>query len=213
VKRFRSLTATVAAFLLLLSPTLALSAERTPDTVAPNGKPGGVNIIGGWDGAAWRAVGVDPSGILRMTEEYPITTQRGEFAAGTLIPLHTGLKAVGNGWSASPYGNRILRVTRAATGGAAVDRLYLYLFSSDDNTTFRPLLRSLNAATTAYASLADTAAVDTVQISIPSTPATLDIYYQIPDGYMGDYVQIWAKRDSTASTAQTLTTRWYYREL
>jgi hypothetical protein len=213
VKRFRSLTATVAAFLLLLSPLTAFSAERTPDTTPTNGKPGGVDIIGGWDGSTWRSIMTDPSGILRTTEEYPITTQRGEFAAGTLVPLHTGLKAVGNGWSASPYGNRILRVTRAATGGAAVDRLYLYLFTSDDNVTFRPLFRSLNAAATAAGSLADTAAVDTVQISIPSSPATFDAYYQIPDWYLGDYVQIWAKRDSTASTAQTLTTRWYYREL
>jgi hypothetical protein len=210
VQSLRSLAAALAAVLVLVSP---LSADVNDGQTPSDGRSDAGKLGAGWDGASHRVFRSDPSGILRTTEEYPITTQRGEFTAGTLIPLHTGLKAVGNGWSASPYGNRILRVTRAATGGAAVDRLYLYLFTSDDNVTFRPLFRSLNAAATAAGSLADTAAVDTVQISIPSSPATFDAYYQIPDWYLGDYVQIWAKRDSTASTAQTLTTRWYYREL
>jgi hypothetical protein len=114
LNRCRTLTAAALAVLLVLAPLESMAAERTPNTTPPNGLPGGVDIMGGWDGTTWRALGTDPNGILRTTEEYPITTQRAPLPVATLVPVHSGHKALSNGAALSPYGYRVLTVTRTA---------------------------------------------------------------------------------------------------
>lgn len=68
MKPLRSVTAVLAVLMLLLTPPLAISAERIPDSTPANGRPGGVDIIGAWDGTSWRVLRTDSDGVLSVTE-------------------------------------------------------------------------------------------------------------------------------------------------
>lgn len=191
---------------------------QIPSNAKPFGGPNGY----GWDGTAHRAFRSDSNGIQRTTEEYPITSQRVAFTAAAAVAVTTGLKAIGNGYGISPYGRRLLRITATRVGSVS-SPMYVYLYSSDDNVTYRPLLAPMGTSaaalgTNAIAALQDTAKVDTVMIAVPlgTTGVNHDAWYMIPSELnLGRYVQLWAKRDSstvTAGTTATLGLTWELRE-
>lgn len=209
--------AAVLAAVLVLAPCLAMAGEWKDGQaiVTPYGQP-----AAGSDGAAYRVWKMDPNGIGRVTEEYPITSQRVSYTAASGVSVHTGLKAIGNGYLLSPYGQRVLHVQSTRASGGTVALSYLYIYFSDDNVTYKPLLAPMGTSAaplgiSAIAALQDTAKTDTVMIALPQSPAAYDAYYTIPaDIPASAYIQIWARRDSAtaAVTTQTLTLTWLLRE-
>lgn len=160
-------------------------------------------------------VGVyDPLKILRITEEYPIQTGvPAPFVEANAVPVTTGFKIMGNGWTAYPYQFRGVTITRVGTAGAAVDRSYLYLFSSDDNIIWNPVT-SPTSLVVGNSVAADTAKVDTMMVALPSAPASQTWFLPLPTqiyGYLGRYLAFGAKRDSTNGTAMTMTITWLGR--
>ncbi len=212
------IVAVMTAALLLVAPFPGRAQQSNDGTTPVNGLPPSFWPMGGWDGATNRIAKSDPNGILRITEEYPITTQIETPTVGTVVAITTGLKAIGNGYGIWPFGRRTFHIERAATGGAAVNPCYIYFFGSNDNVTFVPFMLPIGTAATplpfeALAAWQDTAKTDTVMIMLPSSPATLVRDYAFPTGIdLPPYIQPWSRRDSTASTVMTLTTRWYLRE-
>jgi hypothetical protein len=79
--------AALAAVLLLVSPLIALAAERTPGTSPPNGLPGGVDIIGGWDyeTGTWRAARMDSDGHLLTRPADPVAQPVQVWTAKTIL--------------------------------------------------------------------------------------------------------------------------------
>jgi len=160
------------------------------------------------------AAPTDASGIWRLTEEYPPQLQATRLVLAsftTKVAVTTGLKQIGNSVSAHPWGYRAFEIERAATGGAAVDPLFLYLFTSDDNTNFYPVSRCEAWNTTGAA--ADTSLADTLMARLPAAGANASrMIWSVPDCiYGGRYLSIFAKRDSTASTVQSLGIAWVGR--
>jgi hypothetical protein len=207
LNRRHTFTAAALAVLLVLAPPQPRAAEQVPDTIPGNGKVGGVDIIGGWDGTAWRSLSLTSDGVVRVREEFPSEEQADRFiAAGNPVGVHTGLKQIGLGWAVSPFGDRLVKLRRVATGGAAVNPLFVYLFGSDDDVTYTPLAPA-NAWVAGAQALTDTVQVDTLRAVFPSSPATAEFRITLPAAtvYPGRYLAIYAKRDSTASSAQTLT--------
>lgn len=170
-----------------------------------------VTIIGGSDGSVARQAMFDPNGILRVTEEYPYQLQTDVFVAAsfsTPVSVTTGLKQIGNSWTAFPYGDRTVRILRTtAAGSGNVPTIRCYLYGSDDNVNFYPLAK---ASAWGNGTFSDTLNADTLTLIIPSgiaTQNTYDMKYTIPssDMYPGRYIAVYARRDSTTnSLAQTL---------
>jgi hypothetical protein len=197
------LAAILVALLVLAPPRSALSDVNDGDTPS-NGKPDAGKVGAGWDGTTHRVLRTDPNGILRTAEEYPNVLQSAAFTAAVSENVHVGLKQIGNGWSVSPYGDRVVRIRRTATGTNGINPCYLYLFSSDNNVNFTPLVPSTAWTTTAN----DTNKVDTLMVSLPAVASgtTIESRFALPQGdYPGRYLAIWARRDSANGTAQTLT--------
>lgn len=192
------------ALIAVLLPVHAFSKETENGEIPPTGiaRPG--EQINGWDGTAHRALKSDPSGILRTTEEYPFQLQNEVFVAASAVAVTTGLKQIGNGWSVSPFGDRVVRIRRVATGGNAVGSIHLHLFGSDDNVNFYPLG---SAAAWRTGVLADSAFVDTLTAMVPQGNATLEMKLTLPSDivYPGRYLAVWAQRDSVSGSAQALT--------
>lgn len=207
--------AAVAALWILASPALVLASEWPDGYQKANGTAQQAQPIGAFDGSSQRALRSDASGILRITEEYPMTTATANpFTAANAVPVTTTLTQIGNGWSAYPYGNRSLYVKRTATGGSTVDPLYLYLYASDDNVSFYPVCNP-GAFSATFVTGTDTTKVDTVMVQIPSKGPTFEQVFSFPIetyGYMGKYLAIFGKRDSGASTVQNLTLVWMGRQ-
>lgn len=225
MNRFRALvTAQVYALvisLVALGPAVAVASEWPDGYQRPNGTAMQAQPMGAFDGSSQRALKSDSNGILRTTEEYPQTSQRVSYTAGAAVAVTTGLKAIGNGYGISPYGLRVLHLI-AARAGSTSSPMYVYLYSSDDNVTFKPLKMPMGTAGTpvpfnSVAAFQDTAKVDTVMITVPmnTTGVSEDSWYAFPAGIsLGRYVQLWARRDSSTSTASTATLSgtWELRE-
>lgn len=208
----RKILAGACAALMFLSP-LSWAAEFKDGNTPSNGVAPGSQAVGGWDGASQRTVRVDASGILRTTEEYKTTRATANpFTAANAVPVTTGLSQIGAGWSAYPYGNRSLYVKRTATGGSSVDVMHLFLFASDDDVSYYPVLNPSAFSSTFV--IGDTTKVDTVMVSLPSSPVTFEGVFSLPIetyGYMGKYLAIYARRNGGATT-QALTLVWMGRE-
>jgi hypothetical protein len=142
---------------------------------------------------------LDASGIIRMTEEYPFQLQNDAFpAADTSNTVINGvLRPVGLGWSVSPFGARTVLVTRVQKG--TPNTLKLYLFGSDDNVNYIPILSSDVWSYTNN----DSTKIDTLGVTIPTLFAGPNTVRQfklsLPEAiYPGRYVQIWAMRTDSA---------------
>lgn len=200
--------AALMACVVLFTPMIALSQAAV---VKINGQSDlGGNYwygVGYWNGTTWIPGKSDPNGILRTTEEYPPQLQV-ETQANAAIAVTTGLKQIGDGWSCAPFKERVLRIRRASTGGTGASFIHLYLFGSHDDVNYYPV----SPVTAWKIDLApgDTTAVDTLGLSIPAGRNTSGVYefkVTLPsqDFYPGAYMAIWARRDSSASSAATLT--------
>jgi hypothetical protein len=188
--------AAAMAVLMFCAPALALAQQsREGQTKPPN-----VSFwpMGGDDGATMRSLKTRPDGTLIVTEDAPIPYQTETEVMATNVNVFTGIRAIGNGATVYPFQKSTLLVTRTATGGASVDKLYLYLFGSDNNVDFYPVLDAFKFA--AF----DSTAYDSLKFEVPSLFGTfkVDVPQEI---YVGRYLAVYAKRDSGASTVQTLT--------
>lgn len=212
MKLFRSrILAAVAALLLMVAPLVGFAGEVNEGQTPGNGKPYSGDLGAGWDGSSHRVLRSDASGILRMTEEYPAQLQNERFLAcdTTLTRVINGvLRPVGLAWSVSPFGSRSVLVTRVQKG--TPNTLKLYLFGSDDNVNFYPLI-SQAAWTTASAPAGhgDSTKVDTIGVTIPTLFAGPNTVRQfkiaLPEAeYAGRYLQIWATRTDSAYASNSM---------
>lgn len=154
---------------------------------------------------------VDADGNLRVTDETPYQLQNDLFigASDTLgVAVTTGLKQIGLGWSVSPFGDRVVRIKRKFAG-TVLDPCYLFIYGSDDNVTYYPVIGS-NAWVASGQAAADTTKVKPYRLVLPAvgsgTAGTLFYKLTLPsDVYPGRYLAIFAYRDSiSGSTSQTL---------
>jgi len=149
----------------------------------------------------------DANSILRVTEEYPAQYQTDRTTLCTNDTVRIGLKYMGF-WYCAPWGQRTLYVSRAE-GGSGVDLCYLYLYGSDDNLTYYPILQDAAWSDGVTAGAADTLLCDTLRVSLPMGFNAAK--FTLPGSlYPGRYLSIFAKRDSSTGSAsvrnfQTLT--------
>lgn len=183
---------------------------RATDPVEPS-------ATGVYDGARWRSWKGTSEGVGVVKIDNLPNWQPSYSTMATVIGIHTGLKQIGNSVTAYPYGMGSLEITRAATGGVGVDRLFLYIYGSENDTDFYPVLQLgdvTQSATTGKSLWAgDTTAVDTLMLEVPTKGPGLTWVVPLPKQYFGKYLAVWARRDSTLTSAQTLTVkfrgRWY----
>lgn len=205
----RKILAALSALVVLVSPVFA--AEWKDGHTPANGVASGSQPIGAWDGASHRALRSDASGILRTTEEYPITTATSVYPAATLVPLNNAaMTQLGNGWSAYPYGFRSVYIKRTCASGTSAPPAYLYLYSSDDNINFYPVFGQ-NAFSSPTAA-ADTSKADTLMVTLPQATATYEGVFPLPEsyGYLGKYLALFARREG--AIVQTFTVIWFGRQ-
>lgn len=154
---------------------------------------------------------VDADGNLKITDETPYQLQNDLFigASDTLgVAVTTGLKQIGLGWSVSPFGDRVIRIKRKFAG-TSLDPCYLFIYGSDDNVAYYPVIGSGAWVASGQAG-ADTTKVKPYRLILPAvgsgTAGTLFYKLTLPsDVYPGRYLAIFANRDSvTGSTSQTL---------
>lgn len=211
-KRNEWWTALALGVALVLAAATAFGQQSGDGYIPPNGKPSSFTPGGGWSGSAMKAFRTDPNGILRTTEEYPLTEQKTS-VSNAAASIYTGLKAIGNGIPISPYGNRVVLLTRTSTGTNGSDPTFVYLYGSDDDVTYKPIMTyPTTGPWTSTGAYADTASVDSLCIVLGSNLRFSGGYFVLPDWYLGHYVQVWARRDSSSGTAQTLAATWLLRE-
>lgn len=159
--------------------------------------------MGGTDGSTNRVARLDPNGILKVTEEYPAQYQTDRTTLCVSEAVTRGLKFLGF-WYCGPFAQRSLVVTRTGSG-TAVDRLYLYLYGSDDNITYYPVMQDPAWSNDGVANApADTALCDTMRVTVPARMTTAK--FTFPQHiYPGRYLAIYAVRESTSGTGQTVT--------
>lgn len=229
----RKVIAALSALVFLVTPMIAFAAEwkdgYTPSNgVAPAGSSQGV-----WDGTHLNIWKGDSNGIGRVTEEYPITSQFASTAVASTQPVYwcmfsTTLQPFGTAWTAYPYGQKTLYLTKTVTGASTATSVALYVFGSEDGANFYPVQVPKGLTTTAnqgnwLSQFSDTANIDTLKIILPKrgrAPSsgagnTITTYsYTFPDWmYLGRYVQLYATTiDTVASSAVTLSARWGGRE-
>lgn len=187
--------AALAACLIL--PSIALAQPA----VVPHADNGNIKV----------PLKVDADGNLKITDETPYQLQNDLFigASDTLgVAVTTGLKQIGLGWSVSPFGDRVIRIKRKFAG-TSLDPCYLFIYGSDDNVTYYPVIGSGAWVASGQAG-ADTTKVKPYRLILPAvgsgTAGTLFYKLTLPsDVYPGRYLAIFANRDSvTGSTSQTL---------
>lgn len=207
----RSLCAVVSALLILTAPVFALAAEVGDGAIPGNGRPWAGEQVSGWDGTSHRVLRTDASGVLRIAEDYPYQLQNDRFpAADTSNTVINGvLRPIGLGWSVSPFGARTVTVTRVQKGTA--NTLKLYLFGSDDNVNYYPIISSQAFVPFANAgvAVADTIRVDTLMCTIPTQFSGSNSVRQfkivLPEEvYPGRYLQIWATRTDSAYASNAM---------
>lgn len=192
----RKLAAVAASLVLVFSPVLALAGPVLDGSIPANGKPSDGSLGATWDGSTHHVLRSDASGILRTTEEYPYQLQNDRFIAcdTTLTKVnYRVIRPLGLGWSVSPFGSRTVLVTKVQKG--TPNALKLYLFGSDDNVNYYPII-----APGAWSYVdTDSAKIDTLTLTIPASfqSANTVRQFKLPlpeDAYAGRYVQIWAQR-------------------
>ena len=191
------LIAALAALTVLVTPIMALAQPAVvPHYYDSNGiaRPAGTKV--------------DASGIPRFTEEYPYQLQTEVYVAGTNIPVHQGLKQLGNVWAVHPNGDRVVKLRRTTTGGAGAGVVRLFLFGSDDGVNSYPLMPA--SVWSAANAIGDSTRTDTLSCLIPATSPTSTGVYEFKitlpsaDVYPGRYLSLWGWRDSTNGSATTL---------
>lgn len=160
-------------------------------------------------GKQFGRVGIyDASKVLRTTEEYPYQLQNDMYPAAdtTTVVFNGVIRPVGLAWSVSPFGARNVLVTLSRNGVAT--RLKLYLYGSDDGTTFFPVMAQTGVwtITDSDSNKADTlqAVIGTQQFPGANGGSNTVRQFKLPlpeDVYYGRYVQIWAARFDSAFTA------------
>ncbi len=193
MKIARTASVFLAALIVLMAPLLAVAADVRDGSIPANGLPMSGGLGATWNGSTHKVLRSDADGILRVTEEYPWQLQNDAFPAAdtTNMVIATVLRPLGLGWSVSPFGSRSVSVTRVNAG--APRTVKLYLFGSDDNVNYFPII-SQNAWS--YANN-DTAKFDTLMVTIPPTWQLSSTVKQfklaLPEiEYPGRYLQIWA---------------------
>ena len=188
----RNLAATAASLWLAFSPLIAFAADVIDGSTPANGKPSSGQVGATWDGSRHHVLKSDASGIVRVTEEYPYQLQNDAFPAAdtTNMVIANVLRPLGLGWSVSPFGSRTVSVTRVNAG--APRTVKLYLFGSDDNVTYYPII---SQAAWSYTNN-DTAKFDTLMVTIPPTWQASSTVKQfkltLPEiDYPGRYLQMW----------------------
>lgn len=159
-------------------------------------------------GAQFGRAGVyDPNKILRITEEYPQQLQNvnqlaATFDSTTGAQLTTGLKKIGVGVTFAPYGWSSLVVQRSAIRQGATS-VRIYLFGSDDDVTYYPVIGSDCIKTNAVSAAGDSSTCDTVHFVIPNTAAAARWKVTIDANkvYPGRYLALYAVRDSFAGSS------------
>lgn len=182
--------AALAACLVLFAPALSLAEPAVDVKFSKNGVP--------------TTPLLDASGIIRSTEEYPYQLQNDRFpAADTTNTVINGvLRPLGLGWSVSPFGARTVTVTRVQKG--TPNTLRLYLFGSDDNVNYFPII-----ADNAWVAGGDSTKIDTLECRIPTLFAGPNTVRQfkitLPETiYPGRYVQIWAMRTDSVFASNAM---------
>ena len=200
--------ALLASFIVLLAPSMynAVAGEIVDGSVPANGLPQAGDVGATWNGSTHKVLRSDASGILRVTEEYPYQLQTEVYVAGTNIPVHQGLKQLGNGWAVHPNGDRVVKLRRTTTGGTGSGVVRLFLYGSDDNVNFYPLMPA--SVWSAANAIGDSTRTDTLSCLIPSagTAGVAEFKITLPssDVYPGRYLSLWGWRDSSASSVTTL---------
>ena len=204
MKSFQSRAiAALAALLVALSPLVAVAAEHKDGatvTGSAYGQPGA-----GFTGSTFKVLRSDASGILRTTEEYPEQLQNDRFVASdtTNTVINGVLRPLGLGWSVSPFGSRTVLLTRVQKGTA--NTLKLYLFGSDDNVNYFPIL---SQDVWSYTNN-DSTKIDTLMATIPTQFSGSNSVRQfkivLPEAvYPGRYLQIWATRTDSAYASNAM---------
>ena len=199
MKIARTITAFLAALVVLLAPLVAVAADVRDGSIPANGLPMSGQLGGTWNGSAHKVLRSDASGILRVTEEYPYHLQNDAFPAAdtTNTVIFKVIRPLGLGWSVSPFGARTVTVTKVQKGPPCAVKFYL--FGSDDNVNYFPIIKS-----DAWSYLdTDSAKIDTLTLTIPASFQSANTVRQFKlalpeDVYPGRYVQIWAQRTDSA---------------
>lgn len=193
------LVALAAVFSLTFSPAIAMAGEIVDGSVPANGLPQAGDVGATWNGSAHKVLRSDASGILRTTEEYPYHLQNDAFPASdtTNTVIFRVIRPLGLGWSVSPFGARTVTVTKVQKGPPCAVKFYL--FGSDDNVNYYPIIKS-----DAWSYLdTDSAKIDTLTLTIPasfqSQNSVRTFKLTLPEEvYPGRYLQIWAQRTDSA---------------
>lgn len=194
------LRAALAALVTALAVSNALAQTRAEGKTVNEGDQR-FQSIGGSDGTSWRVLKTDPSGVLRATEEYPREYQTTNTTIASGSPIHTGYAQVGVSAMFYPWLIASLRVQLAqSNAGGSADTTHLYLMGSDDNVTYFPLVKT-------GANSKQVVTQDTVRFDFPGAANTTRNWIirldDIP--YPGRYLGVFAKADSTAASARTIT--------
>ena len=173
--------AALAACISLLIPAVALAQPA----VVPHY----------WNGTRFVPGQISISGAEETTEMNPSELQNDVFPAADSVTIFAGvLRPLGLGWSVSPFGNRSVTITRTQKGTPNTTKFYL--FGSDDNVNYSPIVQ---AAAWTNSSVADTARFDTLMVTIPTQwqgPNTVRQFkIPLPEiEYPGRYLQLWVAR-------------------
>ena len=203
MKIARTASVFLAALIVLMAPLLAVAADVRDGSIPANGLPMSGGLGATWNGSTHKVLRSDADGILRVTEEYPWHLQNDAFPAAdtTNMVIANVLRPLGLGWSVSPFGSRSVLVTRV--NSKETRTLKMFLFGSDDNVNYYPILSD---AAWSYTNN-DSAKIDTLGVTIPPTFQAANTVKQfkisLPENiYPGRYLQIWAQtHDSTVATA------------
>jgi len=187
-----------ALFLALAITSTAVYADEKRDGTVQDATPS-VDLIGATDGSSNRALKSDPSGILRMTEEYPVEyqVQRQSMAAGFRVAAGSltapTIYPLGNSVAVYPFHHKGIFFDRE-TGAMGV---HLYIFSSYDDIDFNPA-----SSTAGWGKNDPGATPDTLYTYIGPTQSS--IFIPLPDLYIGRYIGLFGFADSTADSSSVI---------
>jgi len=206
----RKLVALAAVFTLTMSPIMAMAGEVIDGQTPANGQPQAGDVGAGWDGSTHRVFRMDPSGILRTTEEYP---QSSQFATTTVASLqqvfwcrYTSLQPLGTAYTAYPYGQKIISFTTRRQPLATPSSALIYVFTSEDGADWKPVMISKSGATAGHwADYGDSTTQDQLKCHLPlrGSAASSGLWkfsYTIPSNiYLGRYNLLFATKSDTTS--------------
>jgi len=91
----------------------------------------------GYNGSSWDSLRVDASGILKVTESYPVNAQMTTKGLGSSVPITSTAAKITTGMSLGLYKYREF-VISYVSGGAPnyANRIELYPLASDDNVNW-----------------------------------------------------------------------------